>query len=107
MNILEVKSDLGTVSRLVVRVKTSCWLSDKGIHYRKDVIPMRRKSVGYDFLTEDAEMCGALEVFHQITNIDSVEDGLYEVGIAVVSRDWETGAIENVNYKLHPYSETP
>lgn len=49
-------------TRMAVRVKTSCWKSDRGMHTRKDVLFMRRLSLGDFWIEEDISNVGAEEV---------------------------------------------
>ena len=88
----------------IVRVKTSTWISDKGIiSLRKDIIPIKRKSKGYQILQEDAANIGVLEVVDKIVNLDEISDGLYEIITVNEFRDWESGYIEDYDYKLIPF----
>lgn len=93
-------------SRVVVRVRTSIWRDKRGLHQRKDLTFLRRKCFGYNILDEDAVMIGADAVLDRITNLDECPDGLYLVVTCNhLSRDWETGAIEDYDYRLHPLKE--
>lgn len=88
--------------RLVVRVRTSAYAKRNGLVHTKSVTVMRRMSRGHDFLDEDASMVGADLVMARITNLHEVDDGLYQVVTVNEGRDWETGYLEEWDYKLVP-----
>jgi hypothetical protein len=89
----------------VVRVVTSYWSDKKGFHFRKSLIPLRRKSHGHQVLEEDVSMVGFEEVIPRILNLSECEDGVYDVVICNEKKDWETGCVEEWDYKLLPYRE--
>ncbi len=89
----------------VVRVSTSYWADKKGVHMRKDLIFMKKKSFGYNVLAEDCSNIGSEDVITRIVNLDEVEDGLWELFIINELKDWETGNVEEWDYKLFPYVE--
>ncbi len=88
------------VSRVVVRVVTSMWHDSGAVHIKRDLRFLRRKSSGYNFLEHDCDMVGADDIVPRITSVHSVEDGIYEVVICNEFRDWETGIVEDYDYKL-------
>ena len=88
--------------KLVVRVRTSHYAKRNGLVQTKSVTVMRRMSQGHDFLGEDASMVGADLVMARITNLHEVDDGLYQVVTVNEGRDWETGYLEEWDYKLVP-----
>lgn len=88
----------------VVRVRTHCFEDSKGgIHFQKSLIPLKRKSEGHQVLSEDVSMIGVDEVVERIENLLEVKDGIYKVVIVNEFKDWETGHIEDYDYKLVPY----
>lgn len=89
----------------VVRVITTAWRTDYGIHQKKSLMFMRRKSKGLNILEEDASSTEDAHVMRRITNLNSVDDGLYTVAICDEERDFETGYVEDWNYKLVPFVE--
>jgi hypothetical protein len=89
---------------LVVRVTTSYWSDRSGGHMRKKVGFMKRLSKGFNLLDEDFGNIGADEVIPRILNLHDVEDGLYVVHTANEERDWETGNVEEYDYRLYPYT---
>jgi len=90
---------------VVVRVTTSYWSDKSGLHQKKSVIPIKRKCRGYNTLMEDASDIGVEEVVTRILNLDSVDDGVYEVILFNMFRDPESGYVEGYDYKLVPYKE--
>lgn len=88
---------------IVVRLKTSCWLDNSGIHFKKTLRVLKRMSSGHDFLTEEVSNVGSEETIFKITNLNECEDGLYEVCIINETRDCETGYVDDWEFKLVPY----
>lgn len=90
---------------VVVRLRRSYWSDNRGIHQRTDLTYMNRKTSGHNFVREDVSCIGADELFLGITNVDECGDGLYEVVMTNVSRDWETGYVDSYDYELVPHIE--
>ena len=84
----------------VVRLTTSAWSDSRGVHLKKSLKFLKRKCKGYNILDEDCGMTGAEEVIPRIINIDSVSDGVYRVVTCNESRDWESGCVDDYDYKL-------
>lgn len=94
--------------RCVFRLQTSYWKDQRGIHMRKSLTFMRRRSnTDNPIILEDADMVGADEVWPRLTNLDSLKDGLYVIQTCNERRDWESGLIEDYDYRLVPYSSQP
>lgn len=87
-------------SKTVVRLVTSSWRSNKGIHIKKDIIFLRRQCEGYNVIEEDCSMIGSDEVYCRIINLDECQDGIYQIITCNESRDWESGDIADYDYKL-------
>lgn len=87
----------------VVRLSTSAWSDDRGVYLRKSLTTLKRKSSGYQILTEDVNNISPLEVIENIVNLNDCVDGIYKVEICNVSTDWETGYVESYDYKLVPF----
>jgi hypothetical protein len=96
-------------TKLVVRLLTSFWSDQRGIHSRQSLQWLRKKSSGFNFLQEDCSMIGADELFPRIVNLNESKDGIYQVVIVNEHRDYETGTIEDYDYKLIPLTipQTP
>lgn len=99
ININFIKSS-GPINRCVVRIKTSVWSDNKGIYTRKNITYLKRQTIGHNILDEDISMIGADEVATKIVNLHEVEDGIYQVVICNVSRDYESGHIDGYDFKL-------
>lgn len=88
------------VSRCTVRVKTTVWADKRGLYTKKSLTFLRRQCEGFNVLAEDACMIGAEEVLPRIVNLDGVEDGIYEVVVCNESHDYETGYVDDYDYRL-------
>lgn len=91
----------------IVRLVSSCWSDKRGIHQRRSLLSVRRKSKGHQLLEEDSKMIGADEVILNIVNFKDCPDGLYLVTTCNEQRDWESGMIDSYDYKLVPFVEEP
>jgi len=89
----------------VVRLITTWWYNDRGIHQKKSLNYLHRKSSGWNIVQADSSDIGVDHVFNHIVNLDSCDDGIYEVIACNFGTDWETGYIEDWDYKLIPYTE--
>lgn len=87
----------------VVKLVRSAWKDSRGIHMKTELLFLRRKSAGYQLIEEDCDMIGADEVVAQITNIHECKDGVYQVITVNEKRDWESGMVEDYDYKLIPF----
>jgi len=91
----------------VVRIKTSYWTSNRGLHSRRELTYQLRLSdpeslaVLADCIGEFLDSNGN----SRIKNWMDCEDGLYEVCIDKQSCDWETGIIDDWDYILVPYKK--
>ena len=88
------------VSRCTVRVKTTVWADKRGLHTKKSLTFLRRQCEGFNVLAEDASAIGAEEVLPRILNLGEVEDGIYEVVVCNESHDYETGYVDDYDYRL-------
>ena len=88
------------VSKCVVRVKTTVWSDKRGLHTKKSLTFLRRRCEGVNILEEDLGAIGAEEVTSRILNLWEVKDGVYILTTCHESRDYETGHIEDYDYKL-------
>lgn len=88
------------VRREVVKLVTSSWCDKRGLHIRRDLLAVKRKSSGHQCLEEDCSMISPDEVWPRIVNLNECKDGLYEVVICNEWKDWETGYVEDYDYRL-------
>jgi len=87
-------------SRSFVRVATSSWSDRKGMHVKRTIRWLRRRSSPIHLLAEDCAQIGSEEVLDRIVNLDECEDGIYEVKAINFIRDPFSGAIEDYEYEL-------
>lgn len=88
------------VNRCTVRVKTTVWADKRGLHTKKSLMFLRRRCRGFNMLTEDTSAIGAEEVLPRILNLGEVKDGIYEVMVCNESHDYETGYVDDYDYRL-------
>lgn len=90
--------------KCIVRLITTQWSDRRGIHQKKSIVFLKRKSEGYNFLEEDTGMIGANDVIKRIIDFNSYKDGVYEVITCNERSDWETPhIIDDYDYKLIKY----
>ncbi len=89
-------------SKLLVRVRTTKFMTSRGLSLRKDINFLKRGSRAFNILKDDADHIGADLVIDRIVNLDKVVDGIYEVVMVNKSYEWETGTIDDWNYELIP-----
>lgn len=87
----------------VVRVVTTSWLDGKGLHTKRSLNVLKRKSFGQNYLQEECSAIGAEEAVASIINLEEVKDGIYEVIVCNVSRDIESGYVDDWDLKLIPF----
>ena len=95
------------IHRVVVRITTSFWQSDRGLHKQRSLSFQKRKCRGHNFVAEDASCASPEDTIRSIVNLDESPDGWYEIVMTNISRDWESGEIDGYDFKLIPYIETP
>lgn len=86
----------------VVRLTTSVWQDKRGLHMKRSLAILRRKSGRHPFLAQDMSDIGAAEVADRIQGLHELDDGVYRVVISNAQRDWETGTVEDYDYRLEP-----
>lgn len=91
--------------RTVVRVKTERYATNNGVAFKKTVNTLKRKSYGYNLITESVKDSDAELTVDSIINLLDVPDGIYEVVMTNLSHDWETGYLDDWDLKLVPYTD--
>lgn len=91
--------------KVVVKVTTSCWQNSDGVYYKKSARFLRRKCIGHNFILEECGNIGAFDLIPMIVNFHSVADGVYEVVLNRLSRDWESGVADDWDWILVKYEE--
>ena len=99
MQSLKINADVN-VSRCTVRVKTTVWEDERGLYMKKSLTFLKRQCEGFNILAEDVSAIGAEEVFQRILNLGEIEDGIYNVVTCNEKRDFESGYIEDYDYRL-------
>jgi hypothetical protein len=88
------------LNRCVVRLRTTMWADKSGLHTKKSLTFLRRKSEGFNVLEDDTSAVGAEGVLPRILNMDECPDGVYEVVTCNERHDYETGCIDDYDYRL-------
>lgn len=88
----------------VVRVITTCWADNKGAHTKRSLNVLKRKSFGFNILEDECSNIGAEEAMGNILNLYDVKDGIYEIITCNISRDIESGYVDDWDLKLIPFN---
>ena len=91
--------------KTVVRITTSDWGNQRGVYSRRSMTYLRRKSSGHNTIEEDVSNMGGQGIIYRVINFYEVQDGVYEVIVTNIKRDWETNAVDDWDYMLVPYKE--
>lgn len=89
----------------VVRVGTSGYKRGDTYFYGRTLRVLQSKTT-FDYLKDEAESVGVEDGISNITNLDRVEDGLYDLVMTNISRDYESGYADDWSYTLYPHKET-
>ena len=90
---------------VVVRLTTSAYDNDKGFFVKKELRYLKRKCQGWNCLEDFCDNGGANATEECITNLYEVPDGIYTVVMSNISRDYETGVVDDWDLTLVPYKE--
>lgn len=91
-------------NRTIVKLRTEYYRDSRSAYVKKVLTTLKRKSVGYDLLLEDIDNCDAEYVLQGITNLYDIPDGIYELQTTNLSKDWETGTVQDWDYILKEYN---
>lgn len=106
INMELLKNEKENPDRVVVRLSTISFICSRGgIHQKKSITFLRRKCKGFNVLSEDARNSSAEDTFSRIENLHECEDGIYEVVTCNESRDFESGYIDDYDFRLVPLKE--
>jgi hypothetical protein len=89
--------------RCFVRFRTVWWSDNRGVHQRKSITWLKKLGGGHFFVQEDVSNVGPELMIQMITNFNEVKDGIYEMVITNTHTDWETGHVDDYDYKLVPH----
>ena len=90
---------------LVFRITTNQYHDDNGVYYKRSLKYLKRKCHGFNILDEDCANCSAEEVIPRIVNFHTVKDGIYTVDTVNHKYDFESGYLDDYDYKLVEYKE--
>jgi hypothetical protein len=90
--------------RTVVRLSTNVYMRGDALVQERRIYTLKRKSIGYNVFEDDLEMIGT-EVWNSIKDINNTPDGKYIIDMCNMSRDWESGTIDEWDLCLTPYTE--
>lgn len=102
----EHNSTMSVRHRCVVRLHRSQWWDSRGIYRTISIRYIKRESYGANILHDTLQEEGADSVMPRILNLGECKDGLYRVIMCNERRDFDTGMIEDYDFKLIPYSGT-
>lgn len=91
-------------NRTVVRLRTTVWSDRKGVYQQRSLTYLRRLCREYNVLEEDIAVIGAEDALAQVTNLEECPDGIYEVVTCNQTTDWETGYVDDYDFKLVPFA---
>ena len=94
-------------TRTVVRLTRSFWCDPAGAYQRLSIRYLKRQCRGFNIFAEDCSMIGADDVMPRITNLEQCKDGVYELVTCNEHRDYESGHVEEWDYKLAPIASGP
>lgn len=100
---LVLKPDNADTKQTIVRLTTVMYKKGNKLVYSKELTLLKRKSNEWwewDCISE------VIEDLDLITNLFRVNDGIYQIVMTNAYRDYETGVIDDWDYKLIPYEET-
>lgn len=89
--------------RAVYRLSRSYWKSGNSINCKISLTRLARKSTGYKYFEEECDMGGCDLAWKHIINLNECKDGIYELITVNISKDWETGYVDDYDFKLIPY----
>lgn len=93
----------------VVRLTTQCWQDDRGVNITRRVRWLKQQSHEQSLwgVTEDVNDGGPHEFVRRIVNLNETPDGVYVLRPMNLCSDWETGIIEDWDYRLEPLEPPP
>lgn len=89
----------------IVKVSTEAFERGGTYFYGKSLRLLKRLS-NYDLLKEECDNIGIADALEQILNLNSVKDGKYQLIGCNISRDIESGYIDDWDLQLIKYEET-
>ena len=99
---IELLNRIENENATVVRLTTTVWKDRKGAYCKQSITALKRKCTGFNLVTDDEGECDVF--WKRITNLNECKDGIYTLVTVNHQRDWESGHIEDWDYKLEPYN---
>lgn len=91
-------------SKCIVKVQTEAYKRGDTYFYGKS-IRVLQKLTTYDVLRDECDNVGICDGLENILNLNSVKDGKYYLQPINISKDIETGYIDDWDFKLIPFDE--
>lgn len=91
-------------NRCVVKVQSEAYKRGDTYFYGKS-IRVLQKLTSYDLLKDECDNIGIYDGLENIINLQNVEDGRYYLEAVNISRDCETGYIDDWDFKLIPFQD--
>ena len=71
---------------------------------RRDVLFLKRQCSGFNAILEDCDQTGVVDAMCTIIGLNTVPDGLYQMVMCNMHKDWETGHAETWQYMFTPWN---
>lgn len=88
----------------VVKLETEAYKRGNKYFYGKSIRVIKSKTT-FDLLEEEVQNIGIVEGIENIINLHECDTGMYWLAACNISRDIESGYIDDWNLKLVPYKE--
>ena len=96
-------NDDNTPNRVIVRLSSSYWNDCRGCYTKRSLTFLKKKCTGFNFFSEDLDVSSAEEIIPKIKNLNQCDDGVYEIITINHHTDWESGYIDDYDFKLIPW----
>ena len=91
-------------TRMVVRLRRSTWHDPDGVYQRIGLRYLKRHTEGFNVFDDECSNIGADDVLGKVINLNACDDGVYELVLCNAHRDYETGHVEDWDYRLVPFN---
>ena len=91
-------------TRMVVRLRRSFWHDNDGVYQRIGLRYLKRHTEGFNVFDDECHLIGASEVLPKVLNLNQCPDGIYQLVLCNAHRDYETGHVEDWDYRLVPFN---
>lgn len=93
--------DKAPSTRIIVRLTRTAWHDGTRFEVKTRLSILKRRScLIHNFLDEDCDNIGALDVLLKVVNLNTSDDGVYALHTCNEKRDWETGYVDDYDYRL-------